>query len=282
MMKDKFFKYLKELEDHTQLLLYIHGFNNNMEPDIFRNAAKLQDLLNQALQKSSKNEPASVLVVPVIWPCDDNPALALIDDYWDDQDAADCSGPGFARLLGKFDTWRKSPEQQEIPCFRRINILAHSMGNRVLKNALKFWADKYSSGQMPALFRNTFLVAADIPNEALEKGEDGRYIVDSSRNVVVYYANDDLAMPASKIANIKYMTLSRRMGMTGPETLNVLPEKVKEVDCDDFNNEFDMKGHSYFLDKDDGTPSPMIRHMADAIASGRVKPNKRSYRLRRT
>ena len=39
------------------------------------------------------------------------------------------------------------------------------MGNRVLKETLKKW-DKYDlAGGVPLLFRNTFLVAADIVNE---------------------------------------------------------------------------------------------------------------------
>ncbi|MCP3890200.1 MAG: alpha/beta hydrolase [Desulfobulbaceae bacterium] len=267
-----FFQTLKDLPDETQLLFYLHGFNNNMEPDIFKNTEKLQALMDIVY-------PNLVYVVPLIWPCDDDSALALLDDYWDDQDAADASGPAFARLLGKFDKWRRDKKQQLIPCFKRINVLAHSMGNRVLKNALKEWAEKHSSGNMPQLFRNVFMVAADVENEVLERNEDGRHIVDSSRNIVVYYANDDLAMPASKLANIKNKTLSRRMGMTGPEDLSKLPKCVFEVDCDDFNNRFDLKGHSYFLDDDSGVSSPIIKHMGDAISSGRVTPSKRSIAL---
>lgn len=46
-------------------------------------------------------------VVPLIWPCDDDSVVAFIDDYWDDQRAADASGMAFARMLGKFDDWRR-------------------------------------------------------------------------------------------------------------------------------------------------------------------------------
>ncbi|WP_211237704.1 alpha/beta hydrolase [Shewanella waksmanii] len=267
------FKRLKALPAETQLLFYIHGFNNNMEPDIFNNAAKLQQLMDN-------ERPGLVHVIPLIWPCDDDSAVAFADDYWDDQDAADASGPAFARLLGKFDSWRRAEAQQAEPCLKRINVLAHSMGNRVLKNALNDWSEKHAAGNMPQLFRNTFMVAADVKNEILEQDQPGRHIVDSSRNVVVYFANDDLSMPASKLANIRNKTLSRRMGMTGPEKLSRLPNKVYEVDCDDFNNKLDLKGHSYFLtDKSGNTVSPIIKHMADAIDGGRVKPDNRSIVL---
>ena len=270
-----FFKQLKELNGNAQLLFYIHGFNNNMEPDIFENAEELQQLLN-------KEEDGLVYVVPIIWPCDDDHIAAFIDDYWDDQEAADASGLAFGRLLGKFDDWRNAKEQIDIPCLRRINVLAHSMGNRVLKESLKHWAKNYSAGHMPQMFRNVFMVAADVENEVLEADEDGRYIVDSCRSVVVYYANDDFAMPASKLANIKNKTLSRRLGMTGPESLDKLPKKVHEVNCDDFNNDYDMKGHSYFLTDKDNNVSPIINHMYVAIKNIRVVPKDRSIGLSRS
>lgn len=271
---DAFFERLKGLHENTQLLFYIHGFNNNMEPDVFENAQILQELFDQEQENL-------VYVVPIIWPCDDDSALAFIDDYWDDQDAADASGPAFARLLGKFDSWRRKEQQQRIPCLKRINVLAHSMGNRVLKNALNDWVVKHSSGNMPLFFRNVFMIAADVENEALEKSEPGRHIVSSARNVVVYYANDDLAMPASKLANVKNKTVSRRLGMTGPEDMSKLPKNVYEVDCDDFNNDFDLKGHSYFLKDKEGATSPIIKHMSIAIDTGRVSPAQRSEILKR-
>lgn len=268
-----FFERLKNLPHKTQLLFYIHGYNNNMEPNVFENTRVLQD-------EFDKIENDLVLVVPIIWPCDDDSMLAVADDYWDDQDAADASGFGFARALAKFDHWRRLPAQQEIPCLRRINVLAHSMGNRVLVNAMQLWAEKHNGGNAPMLFRNTFMVAPDVPNEVLEPKEPGRYIVDASRNVVVYFAGDDLAMPASKVANIKNKTLTRRLGMTGPEDLDKLPKRVFEVDCDDFNNSLNPPtGHTYFMRSPKGVTSPLIPHMAHAIKWGRLPSGDRRQRL---
>ncbi|RLV61271.1 alpha/beta hydrolase [Parashewanella curva] len=267
-----FFQYLKSLPAHTQLLFYIHGFNNNMEPDVFENANKLQNLINQ--QSSQLVE-----VIPIIWPCDDDSALAFIDDYWDDQDAADASGPAFSRLLGKFEQWRREAEQQQHPCFKRMNVLAHSMGSRLLVNAIAGWASKYNANNMPLLFRNIFMVAADVDNQILESDKPGHHLSDSARNLCVYFARDDLAMPASKLANLRHKCLSRRMGMTGPNDLKQLPKNVYEIDCDNFNNKFDLKGHSYFLDNKHGVASPVIEHMIKAITTGRVSPPQSSHIL---
>ena len=270
-----FFQQLKELNGNTQILLYIHGFNNTGEPEVFPNAEVLQGMFDEI-------SPGLVHVVPLIWPCDDDSAPAYIDDYWDDQRASRASGGAFARMLGLFDNWRKEEAAKINPCTRRMNVLAHSMGNRVLRNAIDSWANDDKCGNMPKLFRNVFMVAADVVNQTLERNEKGRYIPHSARNVVIYYANDDLAMPASKIANLKNMTVSRRLGMTGPESMsdNKLDKNVFEVDCDDFNNSWgDKKGHTYFLRNKHNKISPVIYHMKDAILGGRVKPATRSHKL---
>ncbi|MDO6426058.1 alpha/beta hydrolase [Thalassotalea sp. 1_MG-2023] len=268
-----FFQYLKNLPNTMQVLLYIHGFNNTPEPDIFPNALRLQQLINQQYGDEF------ALVVPLIWPCDDDAFYAFIDDYWDDQRAADASGLAFARMLAKFDNWRTQEASKENPCTRRINILAHSMGNRVLRNAIASWGKYDHCGQVPKLFRNIFMVAADVVNHCLEPNNNGVLIPQSARNVIVYYANDDLAMPASKLSNIRHRTVSARLGMTGPEDLTKVAKNVYEVDCDSFNNRFDMpKGHSYFLNSQ-AQVSPALVHMLSAMIDGRVKPAKRSHIL---
>lgn len=267
-----FFKQLKSLPTEAQILFYIHGFNNTGEAEVFPNAEKLQKLMDKVGGKNL------VYVVPLIWPCDDDSIASFINDYWDDQDAADDSGSAFGRMLGKFDGWRNSKENVKNPCYRRINVLAHSMGNRVLINALRHWGRH--SGQVPQIFRNIFMVAADVENHVLEYGHEGELVSGAARNICVYYANDDLAMPASKVANLKNRVLSRRLGMTGVEDINEVPKNIHEVDCDNFNNTFDSpKGHTYFLDDGNGNISPVVQHMVDAIDGGRVKPDKRHHVL---
>ena len=59
--------FFKNLKDHpaAQVLLYIHGFSNLPEPDIFPRALELQkgfDSITKGL----------VLVVPLVWPCDND------------------------------------------------------------------------------------------------------------------------------------------------------------------------------------------------------------------
>ncbi|WP_448507796.1 alpha/beta hydrolase [Immundisolibacter sp.] len=101
------------------------------------------------------------------------------------------------------------------PCLKRINMLAHSMGNRVLRETLCAWNKYDLPSGVPLIFRNTYLVAADIENESVHKGERGELISHASRNVVVYFASDDLALRSSKAANLK-KTRSPRAGWAIP------------------------------------------------------------------
>lgn len=65
--------------DYRQVLLYIHGFSN-LPDDVFQAASEFQELCH-------KKDEREVLVVPVIWPCDND--LGIVKDYWDDQKSAD-------------------------------------------------------------------------------------------------------------------------------------------------------------------------------------------------
>ncbi len=244
-----------------QVLFYIHGFSNLPEPDIFPRVETLQALFDE-------KQADLVTVVPIIWPCDND--LGIVKDYWDDQKSADISAFAFARVLQKFMAWQ-STAPDEAPCLKRINILAHSMGNRVFRETLAKWNQYDLADGVPLLFRNVFLAAADIVNESLEEGQNGRFISQAARNVVVYHASDDLALRSSKISNLKNKIASRRLGHTGPENMDKVQSNVYAVDCDNFNNRYDSPtGHAYFLDNGEGSPGLVFEHMCHAIQSGRI------------
>lgn len=244
-----------------QILFFLHGFSNLPEPDIFPRVAQLQRYFDL-------KEPDLVQVVPLIWPCDND--FGIVKDYWDDQKSADKSAFSFARVLQLFMAWRdKTPEDE--PCLKRINILAHSMGNRVFRETLSVWNRYDLANGVPLLFRNTILMAADIVNESLEDGQEGLLISRASRNVSVYYASDDFALRSSKLSNLKNKVASRRLGHTGPEDMNKVKSNVYAIDCDNFNNKYDRpKGHAYFLGDGDGEVGQVFEHMFNTIKTGRV------------
>jgi esterase/lipase superfamily enzyme len=259
---ENFFRGLKE-SGYEQLLIYIHGYSNLPEPHIFPTAQVLQHLFDQA-------EPNLVQVIPIIWPCDTD--FGMVKDYWDDQQAADASAFAFARVFEKFMAWREGDENIEEPCLKRINILAHSMGNRVFRGTIEAWGKYFRSYRLPLIFRNVFLAAADLVNETLE-GLDGGLLCETTRNVAVYYASDDVALRASKVANVASKVASRRLGHTGPENMSKVPKNVYAIDCDDINIAYNPPiGHSYFTYDETGSrPGLVFQHIFNAIKTGRVE-----------
>lgn len=245
-----------------QIILYVHGFSN-LPNDVFNAAKEFQELCDLELE----NE---VLVIPLIWPCDSD--AGIIKDYWDDEIAADASSTSFARVIARFLEWRDNnlTVDNKDPCYKRINIVAHSMGNRVLRGAINTWAKQFASNGMPLIFRNTFLIAADIENDSLEYGALGEGICSASKNVVVYYAADDFALGASKVANRKF---THRLGHLGPREMTLVPKNVYAINCDAVNNVYDdPKGHSYFRSayRNELSPGIVFKHIFSCILTGRL------------
>ncbi len=265
----KFFNRLKNSKE-KEILIYIHGYSNLPKEHIFPRGEMLQTLFNM-------RGKGLIQVIPLIWPCDND--FGALKDYWDDQKAADASAFAFARVFEMFMKWRDKEDNIKNPCMKRVNVLAHSMGNRVFRESVKAWAKYDRNYNLPIIFRNSFLAAADVVNETLEPGKDGSLVCQCSRNVTVYYASDDMALRASKITNLKNLIASRRLGHTGPENVNKMPKNVYSVDCDDVNTKYDFPaGHSYFLDNGKKlkkgkipTSGVVFNHIFNSIKTGRVK-----------
>lgn len=214
------------------ILLYIHGFNNQPESDIIPNAIKMQKMFD--------NSGVNRVVIPIIWPCDSD--FGLIKDYYDDRRAAKLSGKAFAQALVDFIKTSRLDDQRF-----DISVLAHSMGNLVLIQFLNHFANAYQDKQLPILFDEIFLMAADIANDVLEEDKFGKWVTQVANKVVCFYAKDDYAMPASSLLNFTVNAFKRRLGQTGPRDAI---ESIELIDCTNFNQKFDFpKGHTYFLDE---------------------------------
>ena len=116
-------------------------------------------------------------------------------------------------------------------------------------------------------YSQLFLLAPDIVNEALEEDEDGYALTQVFEHVTVFHARDDFALRTSALANFFQREVSRRLGASGPECEDSLPDNVTSVDCDEMNFDFDgIKGHSYFVSQD-GNPTPVAKEIATRIVA---------------
>ena len=113
--------------EKTDAILFIHGYNVT-----FKEAIATSVKIGKNNQDVNGNK--GVNVISFSWPSDGSmfPWIAYSNDRLD----AAASGPAFARgLLKMADFFRNmSPEEA---CHQKLHLMAHSMGNYVLRHALQ-------------------------------------------------------------------------------------------------------------------------------------------------
>ncbi|MEE4187168.1 MAG: alpha/beta hydrolase, partial [Roseobacter sp.] len=161
-------------KESKHVLMYVHGYNNDMK-DILTAA--------QLLEKTY-----DVIVIPFSWPAKGG-GVGGVTHYLGDKDHARISDTALNRAVKKVHFYHglltqgmeerariectsKYPDNNEKArlmysrlieknCQMSVNLLCHSMGNYVLKYAIK----PSSSGLRDLVFDNISLIAADVNNE---------------------------------------------------------------------------------------------------------------------
>ncbi|WP_284223808.1 alpha/beta hydrolase, partial [Brevundimonas denitrificans] len=192
------------------------------------------------------------------WPSDGSmmPFIAYANDR---QDAA-ASGPAFARSFLKLGDYLRGSTPDEA-CDQKLHLVAHSMGNYVLRHALQEIL-RQAPGRPPRLFDQIFLMAADEDDDAFEKEHKLKFLPRIAKRVNVYFNNEDRAMAISD----KTKGNPDRLGDDGPRIPRSIPGKVTLVDCTDVVS--GLVEHSYYLESQRvmmdmksallGTPSNLI------------------------
>lgn len=187
------------------VVLYVHGYNNDVE-DIYRTALEIEHLYN-------------VIVVPFSWPANGGGAMSGTLSYLADKRDARASDDALNRVIdivGRYhrllvqSMWNRleveattkypeNPTKQreylalllERYCNISVNLFCHSMGNYVLKHALK--STLAESRQL--VFDNILLVAADTNNE---KHEEWVGTLRSRNSIFITINADDYALSWSR------------------------------------------------------------------------------------
>ncbi|HEY4265515.1 MAG TPA: alpha/beta hydrolase [Micropepsaceae bacterium] len=210
------------------LLIFIHGFDNNFENAITRAA------FNQQWFAQSGAPGANTTVISFSWPSLGKLVSfpILWSDYIHDQTVAGQSGPHimsfFANLEPIVTAVRKSG--------RRSFLLAHSMGNWALQAAVESW---FLHGNGAAdLFDEAFLCAADERYDSFSFPTPGRLcdLKQLTKRTSVYYSTADAVLSLSMAVNLG----AKRLGQEGPHDRvdqNLFPPaKFRMVDCSSFND----------------------------------------------
>ncbi len=199
----------------ADLVLLLHGYACDFETAL-SNAAEI---------KASWGSPSRPLETAVFsWPADGviMPWLA----YASDRDDARSSAKAVARALLRFVGYLREIDRHAW-CNANIHLVAHSMGNYVLRNALQAMISDIGGRPLPRLFKTIFLMAADEDDDAFEDPKKLARLPELGEAVQVYFASNDRALTISDVTKGN----PDRLGSTGPRTLTSLPHKVIFVDC---------------------------------------------------
>ncbi|MBS0203519.1 MAG: alpha/beta hydrolase [Planctomycetes bacterium] len=195
------------------LLVFVHGFNVSFDSAVIRTAQIALDM------------PFNGAVVAYCWP-----SQGGVFKYSTDEPINKQSVVPFVEFL---TTLRSG-----VPAETRINIVVHSMGNRIVMEALHELAEKAGQakrvGDTRKPFANVVLCAPDVGQADFQKWAPG--VVAQAERVTLYANSSDTALIASK-----QLHNERRAGDAwNPETA----PGIETIDCSRIDLTF--MGHSYY------------------------------------
>lgn len=254
----------KDLQDDMRagrdMLLAVHGYNVTWEQAV-GTAAALEAMVNRPGGNDTLPQQA-VRVVLFTWPSDGTalPFASYKSDRADARGSAGAVGRGllkvrdFLHQLGRDRRDRRAGDAQmaaerqrleasglrgsEVDralaqfeatevCGRKLHLLAHSMGNYVLQNALARLWDNSPGNTLPRLFDHVFLCAADVDDDVLEPGQPLARLHQLAERVWVYHNAGDAALRVSDYTKGN----PDRLGQRGAARPAQLHQKVHQVDC---------------------------------------------------
>ena len=197
-------------------VVFIHGFNVK-----FKEALKAAAQLKINFKEFRRGRAVNVVLFS--WPSDGS-AMPYIA-YKNDRQDARASATAFARSFLKLSAFLKALDPNE-ECRQKLHLVAHSMGNYVLRNALQEIL-AMDTGRPPRVFDQVFLMAADEDDDAFEHHHKLLPLPWIAQRVNLYFNNADLAMDVSDMTKGN----PDRLGADGPRLPSQVPAKVSLVDC---------------------------------------------------
>lgn len=215
----------------SDTLVFIHGFNVTFTGAL-EAGARLAD--------SMVIDGRRVNLVVFSWPSDGQ-AVPLMS-YYSDREDARASGPALARAYLKLRDYLVKLDAEEY-CQRRLHLLAHSMGNYVLRQGLQALIAKEPDA-LNRFFDQILMAAPDEDDDAFEHDSKLRLLPRLGRQVTVYFNPNDRALLVSD----KTKSNPDRLGSDGPRLIDMIPKKVVLVDCRNVAGDADpLSLHSYYI-----------------------------------
>lgn len=195
-----------KLSDKKDAFIFVHGYNNSIEDAALRAAQLSYDLGFKGA------------TIMYSWSSRSKAAL-----YAADEDAVSWTIPLFKSFLSKVVTETKASN---------INIIAHSMGNRIITTTLKELQTENSTIK----FNQVILAAPDIDLEVFKR-DIAPKIVKSANQVTLYVSKKDNALLLSKEIHANERLGKRLVVINGIDTID-----ATELEVDDYFK------HAYFVE----------------------------------
>ena len=117
------------------------------------------------------------------------------------------------------------------------------MGNWALRHAVLGLRKIYEGQQLPKLFDNAFLMAADEDEDCFEDNNKLGLLPQLARRMHVYHSGGDLALEVSDKTKFNM----DRLGTDGPRTFSGISNRIVALDCTDVDyTELTHGNHQYY------------------------------------
>lgn len=220
-------------ENQSHVTLFVHGYNVGFE----QAQARYQKICDQLF-----SGPQSLgLCVLYDWP-----SLGSVLGYEPDRAHARQCAEDLTGVLSDLFDWLVKKQQETIAdptkaCKAKVSVIAHSMGNYLLQNALSGAWKRKNQPLSVSLVNQLLMVAADVDNDLFDAGSsdytDGTAIINLTYRVSALFSGRDAVLGAS--AGLKHFG-TRRLGRSGlshrPPEVNGPPQtdNVWDIDCSSF------------------------------------------------
>jgi esterase/lipase superfamily enzyme len=241
-------------ENQKHVTLFVHGYNNE-----WKDAAKRYQQITDDLYGADKLG----ICVLFTWPSDGQTA-----HYLADRDDARASGPALSQVFNLlYDqalAMQKKAADGTDECRAKVSVIAHSMGNWVLQNALQYTWERYNKPLLVSLINQCVMVAADVDNDLFASGEaigDGgsEGMANLCYRITALYSGKDSVLGLS--AGFKHFG-KRRLGRSGLDLGSKEPDNVWDHDCSALFKPDEKEIHSaYFY-------TPEIQRVLRAVLQG--------------
>ena len=231
-------------EDQSHVTILIHGYNVSFD----HSTSFYQDFCGRLF-----DGPQSMgLCILYDWP-----SLGSLAGYLPDRATARACAGDLTDILSELFDWLIKKQEDAVtaakaaaagktssatPCKAKVSVIAHSMGNYVLQNAMAAAWTRNNQPLLVSLINQLIMVAADVDNDLFDTGapdnnNGGSAIVNLTYRVTALYSGRDAVLGAS--AGLKHFG-TRRLGRSGlanrPPLVSGPPktDNVWDADCSSF------------------------------------------------